>query len=312
MSINITEDDIKKSEKTKSTLDTIKDKFSEVDSKYTIADVNTFVPAEMEQSDRLTYNAPSSEEVLSSAQGSLESYKETNISGINDKYNDKLVDVDKDIEQQEKETQSNLNEIESLYDYVADKTVNKNIKKGLANSSIMTTQLSDTENAKVKALEDEKTSSQVKVDSLTSEKQLLQMQKETALSNFDISYAVKLSEKIDSLNLEIAKQEEKVLKYNNALDEAERKFALQQEVLKQKYEADVTKRNNELIKLMNSVGVNGLNKLKYQEKFDIMLNHLSSMSKQDALNELNSDTYYQKQLSSFYPLLYARVSNRAD
>lgn len=288
--------------------DEVKKKLTDVDNKFKIQELDTYVPEEFEKGERLEYKKPSQEEVKKTAEESLEGYKADNIYSINEKYNNKINSIDQSVFKVEEQSKNDRANIKNAYDAALKDVVNSNIKKGLAHSSIMENQVKDNKLGKENSLKLETEEVNKKIGSLINERNIFEKQKETALENFDISYAVKLADKINSINSEIQKEEERVVDYNNSLLEAERKHELEQEKLRQKYEEDVNKRNTELIELMNDVGIVGISKLKYQEKYEILLEYFKSMPKYKALEELESDSYYQDQLSYFYPTLYAEIA----
>ena len=69
---------------------------------------------------------------------------------------------------------------------------------------------------------------------MKNEREYFRKSKESALTSFDISYAMKLQNKISSLNAEIAKEQEKVLKYNKEIAKQEADYIKEQEKLRRK------------------------------------------------------------------------------
>lgn len=279
----------------------ILNKLKEIDNKYSIATSPT-VSDDDPVFEKKTYNPPTDEEIEKLAKESLEEYKNTSLNKIESNFNDKNSKITEKQNELNFEKQEDILDVGAKYETLNRNATNASIKRGLANSSIYEEaikEIEDSKNAELKRVEKEYG---VSISKLESERSILEAQKESALASFDISYAVKLNDEINSINTEINKKKDEVLKYNNQIEKQAAEFKL-------KKEAELAKQNQELLELVSSKGMTEVNKMKQNEKYEIVKDYLMSLPKQEALNELEDPTY-EKQLSNFYTTLYAEMYSR--
>lgn len=287
------------------------EKFKEIDSKYSIEE---YTPVErtslgLEQKE---YTAPTEDEILKEAENSLRSDRNSGLSSIDEKYSSKFSSLNDKAESALEDREDKVEDVNSDYNYSLRETKNSSIKQGIARSSIYNEALKAIEESKGEQLNSVQKEYEKNISKLESEKGILEQQKESALNGFDISYAVKLENKIANLNSAIAKEQESVLKYNNQVAEKEAAHQLTQEKAEITEKARVDKKNQELLELLSKKGVTEINRYKLQEKYNIALSYLMSIPKEDALKELQNDQSYEKQLSNYYPALYAKMLNREN
>lgn len=267
--------------KTKSVLD----KFNDVDKKYTVGNkIDSKLSLQ-----KIDYKAPSQDEVLSKAQNSLNDYKSSSIDSINNKYNLQNSQIDKSINNlklNEKEQKAN---IENTYSKVKENASNDAIKRGLARSSIIVNKLSDYDNKMINDLEVLSNETSNKIDSLNTQKNTLELEKSNALKSFDIEYAIKLQDKINSINEDIAKNEESAIKYNNQIAE-----------LEAKWNKEVEKENNDReMDMADFIAKNSIltvNNIKRNEKYGIAKEYFNQLDKQTAIAELEGNSAYKENL----------------
>lgn len=290
----------------------VKEKIKEIDSKYSIEE---YVPKELKTLglEEMKYeDRPSDEDIEKKAADSLNNYKKNEISKINNKFSSQFSDLREDAENALEDKSEDISSINSKYDSSVKRARNNSIDQGISRSSII--------NNALKAIEEEKGTkiSEVEVESnkvksrLENEKNILEQQKESALSSFDISYAVKLQNKIAGLNKEIAKEEEKVLKYNKEIATKEEFYKKEQEEDAKEEQDRINKKNKDLLKQIDQKGLTEVARTKVQEKYGILLDYLSGMPKAKAMDELQNDSMYKNELGPYYSLLYAIMLKRQD
>lgn len=287
------------------------EKIKEINAKYSTEE---FVPAEKTTLglEEMEFVAPSSDDIKAQAAESLRSDRVSDREAINQKYSTKFVDLkDKAVAALENR-EEDVAAVESKHDAALKSAENSSIKQGISRSSIYDQVVKSIEGSRESGLNMVEQEYQKAISKLENEKSILEQQKESALTSFDISYAVKLENKIASLNKEIAKQQEAVVKYNNQIAEKEAAHQLAQEKAQTAEQERIWKKNKELLDLINKKGLTEVNKLKAQEKYDVVYNYLSQLSKAEALSELQNDRSYENELGSFYTLLYANMLNRKD
>lgn len=267
--------------KTKSVLD----KFNDVDKKYTVGNkIDSKLSLQ-----KIGYKAPSQDEVLSKAQNSLNDYKSNSIDSINNKYNLQNSQIDKSINNLKSNEKVQMANIENAYSQVKEKASNDAIKRGLARSSIIVNKLSDYDNKMINDLEVLSNETSNKIDSLNTQKNTLELEKSNALKSFDIEYAIKLQDKINSINEDIAKNEESAIKYNNQITE-----------LETKWNKEVEKENNDReMDMADFIAKNSIftvNNIKRNEKYGIAKEYFNQLDKQTAIAELESNSAYKENL----------------
>ena len=150
------------------------------------------------------------------------------------------------------------------------------------------------------------------IKKLEQERNILEQQKENALSNFDISYAVKLENKIGKIVSEIEKQQKEIEKYNSNVDKQEEEHRLAQEKANQNEQKRVEKHNQEVLALQEKLGETEFANLRNKERYDVVLDYLMNIPKDVAMAELKKDNSYETLLGNYYPAVYSQVLKRKD
>lgn len=308
---SITKEDSEEIEKLTTASSEITNKFKEVDEKYeTTLNSNREIKYNAPEFEKMTYTAPTNEEVKTKAENSLHEYKNSNIDAINEKYDSKITNIENQVEGKKKTLTSEKQELEELYGSLKQNASNEAQKRGLSRSSIIVNQLQafdkDKLNKYMKLNEEFKTS----LSELDSEKEVLENQKNSALSSFDITYAIKLQDKIDSINSEIKEKEKEVLKYNNEIAEKEAKFAKEYEEMANELVRQDKLDTMNLMEYLSKYGTTALDELKAREKYKIVDEALKNLTKEQALNEINSNSKIKSELGKYYDKLILEVKSR--
>ncbi len=267
-------------EKTKKYSDLL-DSFKDVDKKYSSQDNGSLDLEEM------TFTKPSDEEIKKQAENNLYDYKETGIKGINDEYDEKQSSIENQISSTLKSGDEKKNETKQLYSSLKQDASNDATKRGLARSSIVINVLDAFDQNMINEYNKINEEISSTVDSLNNQKALLSEQKQNALNSFDITYAVKLSEKIDEINKELLEQEQKVIEYNNEIAQKEAE-----------YEQNRKENALDYADYVAEYGVKELEEIKQNEKYLLAKDYFMSMPKEEALEELESNKIYNAELGS--------------
>jgi len=238
---------------------------------------------------RKTFEKPSDEQIEKQAKNSLEEYKQVGRQDIMDEYDKKSLDIDTKIENEKNSGDAQKLETKQMYESLKDSASKDAIKRGLARSSIAINILDAFDKDMVSQINKLNEQIQSKVTSLNGQKELYDKQRQSALNAFDISYALKLTEKIDSINKQLAEQEQKVIEYNNQIAEKEAE-----------YEAKRSKNNLELATYLSKYGQEAYDNMKREEKFEYAKEYLLSLPKQEALAELETNTMLASELGAKY------------
>lgn len=270
--------------------------FEDVDKKFSSQDEGSL------NLEKKTFEKLSDDEIQQKAENSLSDYKNSELENINSSYDTKNKDIDEQISTTKSDGESQKNEAKELYSSLKQEASNDAVKRGLSRSSIVINILDAFDQNMIKEynkINDEITS---KIDSLNNQKNLLNEQRENALNAFDITYAVKLSNKIDEINQNLLEEEQKVLEYNNQIAQKEAE-----------YEAKRKQNALDYAEYVEKYGYDGIEKMKQEEKYQIAKDYLMSMSKEEALNELNSNKLFNSELGSInFNKLKVLLTQRKD
>lgn len=282
-----------KAKDTTSKTKSILDKFSDVDKKYTVGNkIDSKLSLQ-----KIDYKAPSQDEVLTKAQNSLNDYKNNSIDSINNKYNLQNSQIDKSINDLKTNQKEQKSTIENIYSNAKENASNDAIKRGLARSSIIVNKLNDFDNKMINDLEVLSNETSNKINSLNTQKNTLELEKSNALKSFDIEYALKLQDKINSINEDIAKNEESATKYNNQIAELEAKW--NKEIEKENYDREM-----DMADFIAKNSILTVNNIKRNEKYGIAKEYFNQLDKQTAIAELESNSAYKENLGD---TLYAQL-----
>ena len=267
--------------KTKSVLE----KLADIDKKYTFGNQSD---AQISL-ERLEYEAPTKQQVAEKATNSLSDYKQKSLDEITSSYNTKNEQINHDIQKVTESTNKQKEEITDAYNQVKQEAKEDAIKRGLARSSIIVNKLANYDNNMLSNLEVLSSQANDKISTLSTQKNTIELEKENALKAFDIEYAIKLQEKIDSINADIQKNEEAVIKYNNQIAQIEVNF-----------KKDIEKENdNREMDMADFIAKNGsyvVETLKRNEKYQLAKEYFADMDKQSAIAELTNNSAFKENL----------------
>lgn len=220
---------------------------------------------------------------------SLKSYLTDELNKINNDYEDAKIKINDDMNKTHKDAQDKMKSIESVYNQKERDVVNNSIKKGTQRGSILNEQIKDVNSDKAEDVQSVKSDLDAKISSLNSQKDLLETKKKNALDAFDISYAVKLNEKIAKINEDLLTYNQKVQEYNNTIEQKEKEYALKNEAEYQKNVDRIMDRNQQLIDFIAEQGRDGLESRMALKKTEMVLDFIESMDVADALAMMIED-----------------------
>lgn len=236
--------------------------------------------------ERKEFEPKSEEEILKQAQNLLENYKTEQEKAITDEFKQKENQLFENSEILKKNNDLQKEQLNSYYENAKQKASDEALKRGIARSSIVINQLNAFDQdqiEKYKQLDQELTN---KINAIEFEIAGLQGELDKALNDFNVTYAVKLQEKINDLNRDLEKQQQSIIEYNNeiALKEAEfnKKLAeLQEELQKSNFN-----KNTDLIEIYGKYGSNIVQKYIQDSMFNATKSLLSDLSKEEILELL--------------------------
>lgn len=276
----------------KTSAEELKDKIKNIDDKYkldlTFDSTKDDISLNLE---RQKYSRPSDEEIRKQAEDSLKSYEDKEQKGIENEYAAGNRKLDEESQKLGGNFESQRKKIEQTYENAKESNKNTFIRRGLSRSSIMQENLKNLDESKNAAQDTLAKELKQNLEKITIERDLLETQKQSALESFNIAYAVKLSEKINKLTESAKQAEDAVAKYNNQLEEKEKKFALSQQEHNIKQDNQKLKDNKFVLDYINEYGRVGLDWLIAKEKLTAAKDSIKGLSKEQALAQIERDGY---------------------
>lgn len=276
----------------KTSAEELKDKIKNIDDKYkldlTFDSTKDDISLNLE---RRKYSRPSDEEIRKQAEDSLKSCEDKEQKGIENEYAAGNRKLDEERQKLGGDFESQSKKIEQTYENAKESNKNTFIRRGLSRSSIMQENLKNLDESKNAAQDTLAKEFKQNLEKITIERDLLETQKQSALESFNIAYAVKLSEKINKLTESAKQAEDAVAKYNNQLEEKEKKFALSQQEHNIKQDNQKLKDNKFVLDYINEYGRVGLDWLIAKEKLTAAKDSIKGLSKEQALAQIERDGY---------------------
>lgn len=276
----------------KTSAEELKDKIKNIDDKYkldlTFDSTKDDISLNLE---RQKYSRPSDEEIRKQAEDSLKSYEDKEQKGIENEYAAGNRKLDEESQKLGGDFESQSKKIEQTYENAKESNKNTFIRRGLSRSSIMQENLKNLDESKNVAQDTLAKELKQNLEKIIIERDLLETQKQSALESFNIAYAVKLSEKINKLTESAKQAEDAVAKYNNQLEEKEKKFVLSQQEHNIKQDNQKLKDNKFVLDYINEYGRVGLDWLIAKEKLTAAKDSIKGLSKEQALAQIERDGY---------------------
>ena len=274
----------------------IKKQFDEIDAQSS-ADLNGGGADSGIELERKAVPSMSDDELAQVAKNSLSDYYDSGVKSIldsNEKSKETLNSkAEKALENFEKSKDELANQIEKAKDN-AEKQA---IRRGLARSSIIMNQLEGYDKMKIDQTAKMEQELNSQIAQINAEIDTLSSRLDDSLRSFDLSYAVKLQNKINDLKEQQTQKIEKALEYNNKIALQEAEFNLKQK------QADAK---------LNSSSSSALAQDNSKAKYEVASKYFATLSKEDALYQLlNADAdYFREQLGNYYFKLYNEIRNR--
>lgn len=216
-----------------------------------------------------------------------------------EKQNKKLTDEKDNLSKIKAENESAINEI---YDAKGLAVESQAVKRGLARSSIVISQLSKVESDRANELLENMNSINKRVDDIEKDIETLINNRDNALKNLDIEYAEELEDRLEDSKNEYKKAVDDVIEFNNNIDKLEAEYKIKYENAKQDWKDGVID--------LNSKGYEGYRKQLENAKYNYMVSYLSMYDKNDALRILTSNDNFKKLLGSDYERVYEYIMNK--
>lgn len=284
-------------EKTRGKLNDLYDKLDTVASKF---QVDSSLPeTEKVTLEKMEFSKPTAAEIRQNSENLLADYKNQNIKNINDEYKLKEDELYSNKQSAINSTDESKSKLDTYYNQAKNSAEEQAIKRGLARSSIVINQLDAFDKEKIndyKVLDDKL---QNEINAINFELNALTTQKQTALNNFDVTYAVKLQEKINELTADLNEREAEIIKYNNEISLKEAEFNKQVDELNNKIKDSDFENATSLTKLYGEYGQNIVEKVKQDQLYAVAYNYLQGLTKNE-IDVILADDAFKAKMGSNY------------
>ena len=227
--------------------------------------------------ERMEYDAPSDDEIKTRAENELGAYKsqsekkiEDEMTALGEKFNSQLEDAKTRYDE-------NTKKAEDAYGEAKRNTDSDMLKRGLARSSIAANKQAEIEQSRAAATLELGREYQKEAAALGEKINSLAAERERALSDFNIAYAAKITERIGELTAERDKKQTEALKYNNSLAEKEHSAAVDKQMKESDLYTEALSQREKEKKLAES-GENNY----YGKMYAAIVEKLRTINKHDA------------------------------
>lgn len=293
-----------------SKLDDLFEKFDNIDSKFAFKEETT--NDSKLNLERKEFEHPTDEQISETAQNSLAEYKNSSLNQIENDFQSGMTKVEEDLKNLSETKKTQQDSLKSAYEGVKESASNDAIKRGLARSSIIVNKLAKYDSSLLEEYSKIEQTYNENVTKLNNQKSQLEVQRQNALDGFDIAYALKLSEKIASINTELEEKQNQVIEYNNKMEQLEKEYLQDQQKLTDDKNEAIRDDNQKLLQYYSKYGKNYVDKLKQEEKYSLAVEYLDSLSKQEALDFLQSNSKFKENFPTYYSKLYNYVYDRKE
>jgi len=288
--------------KNKDDLKKIENKINDINNSFVFSNIPEYVKPELQM---LEQKFKSPDEIKKDAVDSLSEYKNSNLNKINDTYKTKSDELEVKKQGLNKSLKLSKNEVSKYFDDVREKANVDALKRGLSRSSIVINQMNAFDNDELSALMDLDKDFSNNLNSINFELNSLNLQKQKALSDFDIAYAVKLNDKITSLNEELSKKNAEITKYNNQIIEKEQNYNNRYQELVKDIKNENFDKNAKMLDLVSKYGEKMVSNYKVNQIYNLLDGYFADMSQQEIIDSLNNSGLISA-LGNDYASVYQR------
>jgi hypothetical protein len=254
------------------------------------------MPEKQEYSSNVEYKQKrdlSNDEISSQAKELLSNYEKLNKNKINENYDSKITSNSNEMKSLEQNLENEEQSVREKFNDAKNSATEKIISNGLGRGSIVKSKLSSLSDEEKNEIENLRTVANSELEKLKEKELSLENERDNALSNFSIDYAVKVQDKIDELAKEITDYNNKVIEYNNKLNQEEKDNQLAYEKYYNSLVEDYKKQNQELTKFLKKYGYSTYNSYVLNQKVGVIEDYLNTLDKDSALQVLTEDDSFK-------------------
>lgn len=286
------------------TVDELNKYLDEVESSYVPVESTADLPEYLELTKK-EMPTMTEEQIKEDAKAEADADYKTKLDQLTNEYQNAVSDTNSQKKTAEEKYGQAVLETNTQYDHAREMAENDALRRGLARSSIVLLQLSQIEQSRAGELSQIQTKLQESLLELESQLNLLSQEKEKAISQLDLNYAVELTNSINDKIAELEKTRNEVLEYNNEIAEIEHKYNIQVDEKRQEILQDTAQQTAEMNK--------NIALCKQNEQIALILNYFSQFNKERALYEFTKDSALaQKVGADVYYIVYRKLLSRTE
>lgn len=244
--------------------------------------------------ERLEKDERTDDELKSSAETELAAYKAQGEKGIEEKIAAEEEGYRADIETAQKAHEEATQSAKDGYAAAKQNTDNDMLKRGLARSSIAANKKAALEQGEAETVAKLATALNEKLTELNENIHALSAKREEALNDFNLTYAAKLTERINELKAERDEKTAQAVKYNNSLSEKEFDDRMERE----KTESDLYGDALDQKKKERELG--GMTDADYKEVYNAVVSELRKINLHDARDIVLDNPEIRDNVGNYY------------
>ena len=249
--------------------------------------------------EKMEYTPASDEEIERNAQEQLSEYKNSALSSYDLEYNNTKEQKEREKELAQGERVESENKVNATYDQKSKKIDYDLIKRGMINSSTSSLLKEQNENQRKDAISAVANEYAKEIEKLDNEIAKAENKRQQAIAQFNITYALKFSDKVSKLKAERDEMVNKALEYNNKIAKQEYDDKINKEKTESKLYSEALDQYEQELDIENKQKEQEESTFEYK-LFKVLKKQLEGMSKQDAYNALHNDPTYAENLSTKY------------
>jgi len=281
----------------KSSIDDLIDKLNVANESFTTMEIPEYVAPDFEKMEKLEI---SQDDVKKQAESSLVEFKNNSLKQIDDNIDSKSNQLNSNRETLINNNEETKKKIDLYYDNARQQTSDDALKRGLARSSIVINQLDAFNKDELKTFEALEKDFNNNLNAIDFEINSLTKQKEQALADFDIAYAVKLNDAINNLNTELSKKQAEIIKYNNDIAEKEKEYLNNYNKLVNDIKNKNIDKDVKMIDLTAEYGEKVVSNYRKNILNNIVNSYFAGMDKNEVLSILQNNDDLKSALGSYY------------
>lgn len=252
----------------------------------------------------IEYTPASDEDIAKRAQAENALGKKSETNRLEDRYETQKSNLESGREKAESSLAEGYEKLRELYDDLRRRTENDVLKRGLARSSIATTQLGELDNARMQGASELRASYNSAMSDIDSKIAGLENDKLGALEELDLKYAMQLEDRIAELKQERDKTVRQYEEYNNKVRQQNTAYQSKresdiEEYLKKREEDKIAEQKKQA-DYEAKYGYSGAKQENYAKRYDIALDFYSSLAPEIALDALNASPNMKYYLGAYY------------